>query len=120
MADASNVILTTSYVVANAEIEREVDILTAECAYGMNIFRDMFAGVRDIFGGRSGSVQKLLNEAKETVLEELRDQAASAGADAGRWRFSASLPGIAGFRRAHTAGRRKEPGAVSDTWRIFG
>lgn len=58
MADASNVILTTSYQVAGAEIEREVDILTAECAYGMNVFRDMFAGVRDFFGGRSNAVQK--------------------------------------------------------------
>lgn len=78
----NGVIITTSYQVAERGIRREIGIISAECAFGMNIFRDMLAGVRDIVGGRSGSVQKLLREARETVLADLAAEAAEIGADA--------------------------------------
>ena len=78
----ARVILTTSYEVAGREIDSEIDMVTAECAYGMNIFRDFFAGVRDIVGGRSKAVEKVLRDARRTVFDELRQTAEELGADA--------------------------------------
>jgi len=49
---------------------------------GTNIFRDMFAGIRDIVGGRSGSYEKELRKAKEAALEALAEEAGERGADA--------------------------------------
>jgi uncharacterized protein YbjQ (UPF0145 family) len=59
-----------------------IDIVSAECAYGMNIFRDFFNSIRDVVGGRSGSVQKLLKDARITCLNELKREAVNLGADA--------------------------------------
>ena len=59
-----------------------VEIVTAECVYGMNIFRDVFAAVRDIVGGRSGGSQKLLRDARKTCLYELKCEADLVGANA--------------------------------------
>lgn len=44
--------------------------------------KDFFAGIRDIIGGRSGSYEKVLREAKETSLQEMQDRAAAMGANA--------------------------------------
>lgn len=60
----SDIILTTSIQVAGREIEREAGLITAECAYGMNIFKDFLAGIRDIVGGRSKAVEKILRDAR--------------------------------------------------------
>ena len=49
---------------------------------GTNIFRDFFAGIRDIVGGRSGSYEKELREAKALALESLVEEAKALGADA--------------------------------------
>ena len=76
------IVLTTAYDVAGKTIEREIDVITAECAYGMNIFRDFLAGVRDLVGGRSKSIEKVLKDARQTVFNELRQEAAGIGADA--------------------------------------
>ncbi len=57
-------------------------MITAECVYGMNIFKDLFSGVRDIFGGRSGAVQNTLRDARKTVLNELKKEAFQLGANA--------------------------------------
>lgn len=80
--EAKKVKVTTSYQIANAKIIDEIDIITAEVVYGMNIFKDLFAGVRDIVGGRSESVQKILKDSRKAVLLELRKEALSLGADA--------------------------------------
>ena len=80
--EAANIILTTSFLVAQREIEKEIEVLTAECVYGMNIFRDIFAGFRDLFGGRSAATQKVLRDARTTVLGELKREALIVGADA--------------------------------------
>lgn len=79
---ADNIILTTSFQLAAHRIEREVSIVTAEVVYGMNFFRDLFASVTDIVGGRSGSVQKVLRDARTAVLLELKKEALMVGADA--------------------------------------
>ena len=45
-----------------------IEIITAECVFGMNVFRDMFAGIRDIFGGRSSASQKVLRDSRRVCL----------------------------------------------------
>ena len=76
------VILTTAYVVSNREIDHEIEVITSECVYGMNVFRDVFAAARNIFGGRSDATQKVLNDLRETCLYELKALAYEKGADA--------------------------------------
>ena len=66
---------------AKHEIAKELDVITAECVFGMNVFRDFFAGVTDFFGGRSEASQKVLRDARKACLEELRIEAAEIGAD---------------------------------------
>ncbi len=79
---AERIILTTSFNVAGHDIAEEIEIVTAEVVYGVNIFRDIFAGVRDFVGGRSSALQKVLRDARKMVLEELRKEALSVNADA--------------------------------------
>ncbi len=81
-AAKARVVLTTSQCVAGSEIERELGIVSAECAYGVNLFRDVFAGVRDVVGGRSAAMQNVMRDARNTVLDELRSEALLVGADA--------------------------------------
>ena len=59
-----------------------VGIVTAECVFGMNIFRDVFAAVRDVVGGRSDASEKVLKDLKATCLTELKEEAYKVGADA--------------------------------------
>ena len=73
--------LTTTLDFPEHEIERTLEIITAECVFGMNLFRDMFAGIRDIFGGRSGAAQKVLKDSRLTCLYELKKEAYEIGAD---------------------------------------
>ena len=73
--------LTTSIQFAKHQVEEELGIVTAECVFGMNIFRDMFAGIRDIVGGRSSASQKVLRDLRNTCLTELKQEALDMGAD---------------------------------------
>ena len=77
----SNMILTTESS-HNLNVEARLGIVTAEIVVGMNIFKDMLTGVRNIVGGRTGNVQNALKEMRETVLEELKNEAAVLGANA--------------------------------------
>jgi len=79
---ANGVILTTSFNVAGHDVAEEIEIITAEIVYGVNIFKDIFAGVRDFVGGRSSALQKVLRDARKVVLSELRKEALTIGADA--------------------------------------
>jgi len=79
--ELASIILTTEMSV-NIEIEERVGVITAECVYGVNIFRDLFAAARDAVGGRAKAQQKILKDARKTVLEELRREAHSLGANA--------------------------------------
>ena len=81
-SDLEKIILTTAPTVANKQIDYEIEIITAECVFGMNIFRDLFAGIRDIFGGRSAASQKILRDSRQTCLRELKIEAHELGADA--------------------------------------
>ena len=75
-----NIKLTTAFTFSNHEIEDEIGIVTAECVYGMNIFRDMFTAFRDFFGGRSKASQKVLRDARNNCLSELKLEAYELGA----------------------------------------
>lgn len=57
-------------------------VVTGEAILGANIFKDFFAGIRDIVGGRSGAYESELRKAREIAFAELQDQAKSLGADA--------------------------------------
>lgn len=57
-------------------------VVTGEAILGANIFRDFFAGVRDIVGGRSGAYEKELRKARDIAFREIQQQAESLGANA--------------------------------------
>ena len=77
-----NAILLTTETAPNLNITKRIEIVTAECAFGMNIFKDLFAGVRDIVGGRSEAVQKTMRDSRRTALYELKREAYEVGANA--------------------------------------
>ncbi len=63
------------------KVVETLDVITAECVFGMNIFRDFFAGMSDFFGGRSEASQKVLRDARNNCLNELKQEAYDMGAD---------------------------------------
>ena len=77
----SSIVLTTE-TAPNFKITKRIEVVTAECAFGMNIFKDLFAGVRDIVGGRSEAVQKTMRDSRKTALYELKKEAYEVGANA--------------------------------------
>ena len=75
-------ILLTTETAPNLNITKRIEIVTAECAFGMNIFKDLFAGVRNVVGGRSEAVQKTMRDSRRTALYELKKEAYEVGANA--------------------------------------
>jgi uncharacterized protein YbjQ (UPF0145 family) len=75
-------IITTTDSVEDKRITGYLGIVCGSAVMGTNIFRDMLASVRDIVGGRSGSYETILNDAKNAALADLQAQAAQLGADA--------------------------------------
>jgi uncharacterized protein YbjQ (UPF0145 family) len=75
-------IVTTTPGVEGRAIREYLGVVTGEAVLGANIFRDLFAGVRDIVGGRSGSYEKELRRAREIAFQELEEAAAARGANA--------------------------------------
>ena len=75
-------IISTTNALQGRDVAEYKGIVTGEAILGTNIFRDIFAGIRDIVGGRSGSYEKVLREARETALAELEDEARKMGANA--------------------------------------
>jgi uncharacterized protein YbjQ (UPF0145 family) len=57
-------------------------LVTGEAILGANVFKDLFAGIRDIVGGRSAAYERELNRAREIAMDEMRQQAAFLGANA--------------------------------------
>ena len=57
-------------------------VVTCETIIGANFVKDFFAGIRDVIGGRSGSYEKVLREAKNTSMEEMQERAMKLGANA--------------------------------------
>ena len=75
-------LMTTTPSVEGKQIVRYLGVVTGETIIGANVFRDFLAGERDFFGGRSGSYEAVLREAKDTALEEMARQAEALGANA--------------------------------------
>lgn len=75
-------LITTTNNLEGKEITQYFGIVSGETIIGANVFKDFFAGIRDIVGGRAGSYEGVLREAKETALQEMSDQAARLGANA--------------------------------------
>ncbi len=75
-------ITTTTPSIEGRTISAYLGIVTGEAILGANIFKDLFAGIRDIVGGRSGAYEQELAKARVIALEEMSAVAASLGADA--------------------------------------
>ena len=73
--------ITTTNNYPNYEVDKVLGVITSECVFGMNIFRDFFAGMTDFFGGRSSASQKVLRDARNTCLYELKKEAHELGGD---------------------------------------
>lgn len=75
-------IITTTDGVPGREAYESIGVVAGEAILGVNIFRDLFAGIRDIIGGRSGGYQKALREARDHAMTDMEAEAAVLGADA--------------------------------------
>lgn len=75
-------ILTTTPQIECHTISEYKGIVTGETIIGANFVKDFFAGIRDVIGGRSGSYEKVLIEAKETSMKEMTERAQSLGTNA--------------------------------------
>ena len=75
-------LLTTTNNIEGKRITQYYGIVTGETIIGANVFKDFFAGIRDIVGGRSGSYERVLRDAKDTALKEMSEHAAHLGANA--------------------------------------
>lgn len=75
-------ILTTTQSVEGRPIVEHLGIVAGEAIVGANLFRDLFAAVRDIVGGRSGAYEEVMRDARETALAELASEAERLGANA--------------------------------------
>ena len=75
-------IITTTHSVEGRQIAAYLDVVSAESVQGINVVRDMFAGMRDFFGGRSQTLEKALREARAQATDELKERAAKLQADA--------------------------------------
>lgn len=75
-------IVTTTNNIEGKKVTKYFGIVSGEAIIGANIVKDFFAGIRDIVGGRSGSYEEGLREAKEIALREMQEQAFRIGANA--------------------------------------
>jgi uncharacterized protein YbjQ (UPF0145 family) len=76
------VIVTTTPDVEGRHIVEYKGIVTGEAILGANAFRDFFASIRDMVGGRSGAYEKVLRSARDTAIHEMEEEARARGADA--------------------------------------
>lgn len=75
-------IVTTTDGVEGRRITAYLGIVSGDAVMGTNLFRDMFAAVRDVIGGRAGGYEKALQDAKQAALADLEAHAHTLGADA--------------------------------------
>lgn len=75
-------LLSTTPTIENRPIREYKRVVTGETIIGANAIKDFMAGIRDFFGGRSGSYEKVLAKAKDTAMQEMEERAAQLGANA--------------------------------------
>lgn len=74
--------ITTTHSIEGRKITRYCGVIAGEAVLGANIVKDLFAGISDIVGGRSGTYEKELQQARDIALRELQERAAEVGANA--------------------------------------
>lgn len=77
-----DMLLSTTPTIEGSPIREYKGVVTGETIIGANVFKDFIAGLRDFFGGRSGTYEKVLAEAKDTSLSEMAERARQLGANA--------------------------------------
>jgi uncharacterized protein YbjQ (UPF0145 family) len=82
MSTPSDILITTTHSVEGRRIVEYRGLVGGDAILGANMFRDMFAGLRDLVGGRSGSYEKVLRAAKTEALEDMLEAARERGANA--------------------------------------
>ena len=75
-------IVTTTPQIDGRQVREYLGIVSGETIIGANVFRDFFASIRDIVGGRAASYEEVLRQAKDAALQEMQENAATLGADA--------------------------------------
>jgi len=75
-------IVTTTPTVEGRKVTEYKGLVSGEAVIGANVFRDVFASIRDFVGGRSGSYEKVLKSARDEALRDMMEDAARMGADA--------------------------------------
>lgn len=75
-------LITTTSTLQDKTIADYRGIVTGEAILGANIFKDLFAGIRDIVGGRSGAYEKELAKARTIAMQEMQERAEAIGANA--------------------------------------
>ncbi|MCH3995539.1 MAG: heavy metal-binding domain-containing protein [Prevotella sp.] len=75
-------ILTTTPTLEGHPVQKYIGVVTGETIIGANAIKDMLAGFRDFFGGRSKSYEGVLKEAKTAAMSEMSERAAQLGANA--------------------------------------
>lgn len=75
-------LITTTSSIEGRRITRYCGVVCGEAIMGANIFKDLFAGIRDIVGGRSATYERELQRARDIALKELEDRATALGANA--------------------------------------
>lgn len=75
-------IVSTTPSIEGREIVQYLGPVAGECVYGANVFRDFFASIRDIVGGRAGGYQKVLRDGRNLAIEDMVEEARALGADA--------------------------------------
>jgi uncharacterized protein YbjQ (UPF0145 family) len=74
-------LVVTTPSIEGRRVTRYLGIVSGEAILGANIFRDLFAGIRDIVGGRSAAYEEELRKAKAIAIREMEDQAVELGAN---------------------------------------
>lgn len=82
MTANSEIVVSTTPSLEGRPAKEYLGIVTGEVIVGANIVRDLFAGIRDIVGGRSGAYEDVLQRAREQAIGEMRMRAATLGANA--------------------------------------
>ena len=80
--DARGITVSTTPTLEGRPIQNYIGIVTGEVIVGANVFRDLFANIRDIVGGRSGSYERILSDARQQAIEELQAACAERGGNA--------------------------------------
>ena len=75
-------VLSTTHSIDGMPVREYLGVVTGEAILGANLFRDIFAGIRDIVGGRSGSYERVLREARDAALAEMAEEAERRGGNA--------------------------------------